>query len=172
MPTISVRLPEVIVEVKVFTTAPNAPVRHPKQAGLARLEGALELTAEGNFVRNRTASKALLPTRWVGTPASVSSTRSRHHSRASTTVRKCMNLRARPNESRLSCGRRARGAQGGGAADKKAGRRGNAILPTRAPDSFKRMLEGGRPKLKVSRRLGAPYCHSLEIVTEPLSRGG
>src|SRR2546426_3098343 len=104
LPTISVRLPEVIVEVKVFATAPNAPVRHPQQAGLAWLEGALELTAEGNFVRNRTASKALLPTRWVGTPASVSSTRSRHHSRASTTVRKCMKLRARPNGVRLSCG--------------------------------------------------------------------
>src|SRR2546426_7072368 len=63
LPTISVRLPEVIVEVKVFATAPNAPVRHPQQAGLAWLEGALELTAEGNFVRNRTASKPLLPTR-------------------------------------------------------------------------------------------------------------
>jgi hypothetical protein len=33
-------------------------------------------------------------------------------------------------------------AQGGGAADKEAGRRGNAILPTRAPASFKRMLGG------------------------------
>src|SRR5439155_12295863 len=32
------------------------------------------------------------------------------------------------------------GAQGGGAADKKAGRRGNAILPTRAPGRFKRLL--------------------------------
>src|SRR5438874_4481001 len=31
-------------------------------------------------------------------------------------------------------------AQGGGAADKEAGRRGNAILPTRAPGSFKRLL--------------------------------
>src|SRR5206468_12802346 len=31
-------------------------------------------------------------------------------------------------------------AQGGGAADRKARRRGNAILPTRAPGSFKRML--------------------------------
>jgi len=31
-------------------------------------------------------------------------------------------------------------AQGGGTADKKAGWLGNAILPTRAPDSFKRLL--------------------------------
>src|SRR5438874_4933661 len=31
-------------------------------------------------------------------------------------------------------------AQGGGAADKEAGRRGNAILPARAPGSFKRLL--------------------------------
>ena len=58
-----------------------------------------------------------------------------------------MNLRARPNESRLSCGRRARGAQGGGTADKKAGQRGNAIPPyLRAPGSFKRML-GGQPRI-------------------------
>src|SRR2546425_2248430 len=35
-------------------------------------------------------------------------------------------------------------AQGGGAAETKAGRRGNAILPTRAPASFKRMLDGAR----------------------------
>src|SRR2546429_9982912 len=33
-------------------------------------------------------------------------------------------------------------AQGGGAADKRAGQRGNAILPTRAPGSFKRLLGG------------------------------
>src|SRR3989449_10837487 len=44
-------------------------------------------------------------------------------------------------------------AQGGGAADKKAGRRGNAILPTRAPASFKRLLGGLR--LRLHRPAGA-----------------
>src|SRR6266702_6888561 len=34
-------------------------------------------------------------------------------------------------------------AQGSGTAAKKAGQRGNAILPTRAPGSFKRLLGGG-----------------------------
>src|SRR5437763_15941389 len=46
-------------------------------------------------------------------------------------------------------------AQGGGTADKKAGWLGNAILPTRAPDSFKRLLNsaarrrGGEERGKV-----------------------
>src|SRR2546422_158769 len=43
--------------------------------------------------------------------------------------------------------------QVGGAADKKAGRRGNAILPTRAPASFKRLLGGLR--LRLHRPAGA-----------------
>jgi len=55
-----------------------------------------------------------------------------------------------PNGSRLSCGRNAWGRKGGGAEEKKAGRRGNAILPTRAPASFKRTL-GGRPSGRASR---------------------
>src|SRR5207248_6859300 len=48
-----------------------------------------------------------------------------------------------PNGSRLSCGRNARwrkAVEG----QKKARRRGNAILPTRAPASFKRMLGARR----------------------------
>src|SRR5438874_11932076 len=37
-------------------------------------------------------------------------------------------------------------AQGGGTAEKKARGRGNAILPTRAPASFKRMLGAGQSR--------------------------
>ena len=45
-----------------------------------------------------------------------------------------------PNGSRLSCGRNARWRKVVGTAETKTSRRGNAILPTRAPDSFKRLL--------------------------------
>jgi len=50
-----------------------------------------------------------------------------------------------PNESRLSCGRNALRRKAVEPQKKKAHRRGNAILPPRAPGSFKGLLDGGRP---------------------------
>ena len=50
--------------------------------------------------------------------------------------------RVRPNGSRLSCERNPGGRKVVERQKKKAGRRGNVILPTRAPGSFKRLLGG------------------------------
>src|SRR6267154_1308975 len=49
---------------------------------------------------------------------------------------------APPNGSRLSCGRNARWRKAVEPQKTKAGQRGNAILPARAPASFKRWLGG------------------------------
>ncbi len=54
-----------------------------------------------------------------------------------------MSVRA-PNGSRLSCGRNGGWRKTVEPQTKRAGRRGNAILPTKVPGSFKRMLGGGQ----------------------------
>src|SRR2546430_7753227 len=57
-------------------------------------------------------------------------------------------------------------AQGGGAADKKAGRRGNAILPTRAPGSFKRLL-GRCSRMPVT--LVGPAAYHIPSADDPMT---
>src|SRR2546422_5962517 len=48
-------------------------------------------------------------------------------------------------------------AQGGGTGEREAGQRGNAILPTRAPGSFKRLLDRAAREIVADRAEAESY---------------
>src|SRR2546430_2692027 len=79
--------------------------------------------------------------------------------------------KAPPNGIALKLRAQRPGAQGGGAADKRAGQRGNAILPTRAPGSFKRLLGRRRTYAPlVGRFVIASAAESARSITAPTAR--